>query len=110
MIRGTTPDYLLTVTGKDLTSDKVFVTIKQNTGALITKTNDDLDIEYSNSNTTIGLTLTQEDTLGLKEGTADIQIRFIDSDGKAEATGIMPILVSRVLLERVISYAADDSV
>ena len=71
---------------------------------IITKTNKDLDIVYENDVTSIYVTLSQEDTLALTEGTADIQARFIGANGKAPATKIKRIKINRVLLNKVITY------
>lgn len=106
MIRGTTPDYLLSIDGYDITGKRVFVTIAQGMRK-ITKTNEELEIRMDGENAKIGLSLTQQDTLGLMVGSADVQVRMIDENGYAEATDIAKINVSRVLLERVITYAAN---
>lgn len=102
--RGTTPDFLLTVRGWNLTDKSVYVTINQDDATIITKTNKDLDIVYENDVTSIYVTLSQEDTLALTEGTADIQARFIGANGKAPATKIKRIKINRVLLNKVITY------
>ena len=101
MIRGTTPDYILTV-DRDLTGMTVFVTISQ-AGVKVTLTNEDMTI-VGGETSTIALRLTQQQTLGLRSGTASVQVRFIDAAGTAWATDIKTLNVSPVLLERVISY------
>lgn len=106
MIRGTTPDFLLTIDGYDITGKRVYVTISQGMRK-ITKTNDELEIRMDGENAEIGLSLTQQDTLGLMVGSADVQVRMIDENGYAEATDIAKINISRVLLEKVIAYAAN---
>lgn len=103
MIRGTTPDYILTIDGYDLTDKTVFVTIRQGTKK-ITKTRDDLNVAYSDDASTIAFLLSQRDTLSLTAGSAFVQVRFIDSDGIAYATEIKELIINKVLLERVISY------
>lgn len=103
MRRGTTPDYILTVAGYDLTECSVFVTLAQK-GEKLTLNNDRLDISYENDVSTITFRLTQEETLSLKNGSADVQVRFIDANGEARATNIGLISVFPVLLEEVISY------
>jgi hypothetical protein len=107
-VRGTTPDFELTVAGYDLTEQTVFVTIEQG-GTQITLTGDDLDIGYADETSTILFSLSQADTLKLKKGHADIQVRFIDSDGHAEATETKQIRIDDVLLEKVIEYAEDST-
>lgn len=106
MIRGTTPDYILTIDGYDLSDKTVFVTISQN-GQKLTKTNSELSIATDESGSTIAFVLSQRDTLRLKVGSAEVQVRFIDADGTAWATEIATLTVSKVLLERVIEYGND---
>ena len=102
MIRGTTPDFLLTVNA-DLVDKAVFVTISQPRTRL-TLTGDDLGIASDGTNSVIQIRLTQKQTLALSVGKADIQVRFIDENGIARATEIKTLDVTRVLLERVIHY------
>lgn len=114
MIRGTTPDFILEIPGWDLTDKTVFVTLSQGVRK-ITKSNDELDIRWvdvtpegpddPDHQTEIGFSLTQQDTLMLTVGGGEIQVRFIDENGEAEATDIQPVSISRVLLEGVIHYA-----
>lgn len=103
MIRGTTPDYILTIEGYDLTDKTVYVTIESNRKK-ITKKGDQLSIAYDGTASAIAFTLTQQDTLFLAEGRAAVQVRFIDDTGKARATEIGMLTVNKVLLEKVISY------
>lgn len=107
MVRGTTPDFILTIDGLDLTGQTVFVTIKQRP-VEITKTNDDLTITVVTSgtkpNSEIEVLLSQEETLSLREGDAEVQVRWIGADGYADATETATFDVYKVLLERVIEY------
>ena len=103
MIRGTTPDYILTIDGYDLTDKTVYVTISQGHKKL-TKTGNELSVSADAEGSTITFRLSQRDTLGLSVGAAEVQVRFIDSSGMAFATETATITVSKVLLERVISY------
>ena len=107
MIRGTTPDYILTLDGVDLSGQTVYVTLSQGR-TQITKTGNDLSIATDETGSTIAFSLSQEDTLGLAVGNASIQVRFISENGVAQASMIETIGVDKVLLERVIEYA-DDS-
>ena len=112
MIRGTTPDYILTLSGEDLTNKRVYVTIKQG-NVTRTKTNEDVEITVDTSGqttvSTISLTLSQQETLGLKEGHASIQVKIISSDGHVDGTNIATVQVGKALLERVIVYADSES-
>lgn len=102
MIRGTTPDFILTVDA-DLTGQTVYVTISQ-LRTRLTLTGDDLSIATDSGGSTIAIRLTQQQTLGLAVGKAEVQCKFIDSDGIVRATDIQPITVDRALLERVVGY------
>ena len=106
MIRGTTPDYLLTIDEYDLTDKTVFVTIRQGP-TVITKSGNQLTITVDGEKTIIAFTLTQWDTLQLSDGKAEVQVRFIDSNGVARATERAELIVDKVLLERVITYAGN---
>ena len=102
MIRGTTPDYILTVDA-DLSDKTVYVTISQ-LRTRLTLTGDDLSIATDESGSTIAIRLTQQQTLGLAVGKAEVQCKFIDENGIVRATDIQPIIVDRALLERVVEY------
>ena len=120
MIRGTTPDYILTLPGVDLTGETVYVTIAQTargaarpadlmTGAAsmrITKTGTDLAVSSDGTDTTIVFRLSQQETLALQAKQCLIQVRFVDSNGVARATEIKALTVEPILLERVIQYNA----
>lgn len=106
-IRGTTPDYILTVKGVDLRGMSVIVTIRQGNREL-DKGTGDLLITSDGTDSVIALTLSQEDTLYLQEGAAAVQVKFIDVENVARGTDIQTINVNRALYERVIEYAAGD--
>lgn len=101
-IRGTTPDYILTVNA-DLTGKTVYVTIAQYPGCKLTLTNGDLLI-VPGEESVINISLTQEQTLGLSVGSAEIQVKFIADDGTTQATDIQTITIDRALLDRVVEY------
>lgn len=113
MIRGTTPDYILEGQGVDLSGRRVYVTFAQD-NYKFTRTNEDLTMEVDTSGQTpvtrIYITLTQEETLGLREGFVSVQIKAIDSDGYVDASECMRASVGPALLERVITYAADPTI
>lgn len=106
MIRGTTPDYVLTLDGVDLSNQTVYVTIGQGKTRL-TKTGDELSVSVDETGSAIAFSLTQQDTLGLSAGSASVQVRFIDAEGVAQATEKAALTIEDVLLERVIAYADD---
>lgn len=106
MIRGTTPDYVLTLPGIDLDGMTVYVTIEQK-GREITLTGDALTVASDGEDSTIAFMLTQEQTLAFAEGKASVQVKFIDTAGNVGATKIGRLTIDRALLERVIEYADD---
>lgn len=102
MIRGTTPDYILAVNA-NLSDKTVYVTISQ-LRTKLTLTGDELSIASDSGGSTIAIRLTQQQTLGLAVGKAEVQCKFIGADGVTRATDIQPITVDRALLERVVEY------
>lgn len=104
MIRGTTPDYVLTIPDVDLSDKTVLVTISQGHQQL-NKSNADLIIEHDEHGSTIGFSLSQQETLAFRVGDADVQVKFIDATGYADGTDIKQIKVKRALYEKVIHYA-----
>ena len=107
MIRGTTPDYILTLDGVDLSGKTVYVTIAQSARKL-TLTGDELSIAVDQSGSTIAFMLTQKATLYLMDGPARVQVKFIDSTGYVQASEIATLTVDKALLERVIAYAPEN--
>lgn len=109
MIRGTTPTYTLVIPGEDLTNQRVFVTVKQGKKE-INKRRDDLIVAADAEGSTVVLTLSQEETLSLKENAETlVQARWIDANGVAGATESSPLTVGKVLNEEVIRYADDQA-
>lgn len=106
MIRGTTPDFTLTLP-VDLTDCTVYVTVRDRRTA-ITKSGEELSVTAGTGSSVILMWLTQEDTLKLKEGGAEIQVRYINEAGVAKATECKPVDVKKVLYEKVIEYVSDD--
>ena len=107
MRQGTTPTYTLTISGYDLTDKTVFVTIKRN-GKTITLSNNRLSIAYVSGISVIAFALTQQETLALPLGKAEIQVRFIDAQGIAKATDKSEIIIEDILQPVVITYAGGN--
>ena len=105
-VRGTTPDYVLTLEGYDLTGKTVYVTLAQG-GIKTTLTGDRLTIVAEESGSTIAFELTQAETLRFKAGDAEVQLKCINSEGHVDASGTGQLTIDRALLEREISYADD---
>ena len=101
MKRGTTPTIPLVV-DTDLNGWTVYVTLS-NGSHQITVDNTRLEIAYDaeTESTDIEVALTQEETLSLPVGYADVQVRAI-KDGIAIATDVQSIDVGRILKEGVI--------
>lgn len=98
MRRGTTPTNTFTV-DLDLTLAQVlYITYKQGGRTVIEKKLEDVTITAE----TLTVTLTQADTLKLRDGSVDIQIRARLIDGSAPASQIMTVPVEAILKEGVI--------
>lgn len=105
-VRGTTPDYVLTLNGYDLTGKTVFVTLAQG-GIKNTLTGDRLTIVAGEDGSTVAFSLSQAETLRFKRGTVEVQLKCIDEQGNVDASGIGQLTIDRALLEKVITYADD---
>ena len=104
MRQGTTPPYALTVEGWDLTDKTVFVTLEDQCHHQVTKTGEALTVAFSEGDSTIAFRMTQEETFRLKTGRIEVQVRFIDADGIANATNTVEIRNLKALLQKVIRY------
>lgn len=101
MIRGTTPTLEFTLPFDTSLIAKMYITITQNGVATLEKTLSDCKC----SGTSVSLTLTQEDTLGLRQqprSRGEMQIRVRTTAGEALASDIMSVHVGRILKEGVI--------
>ena len=99
LIRATTPTYILTLPQSadiDLTTQEaVYFTINQAQNT-ITKEVTPTDAK------TVEVTLTQEETWSFKDGSAEIQLNWIDADGKRGATYVQTVRVDKQLLNEVL--------
>lgn len=99
--RATTPTLTLTFTSSsvDFTSaTSVYVTLRQGFRKL-TKTGNDLVLEEKS----IGVYLTQAETLDFVEGDVKVQANWITSAGGRVASTVKTINISEQLLDEVIS-------
>ena len=112
MRRGSTPIVTITVPNQDFDDCNVYVTIDQD-GNQVTKasrTSEDIEItkNYDDEgellSSDIAVYLTQEETMQFAVGNAEVQIRWIDTNGNAYVTDIDKIKLERTLLEGVIEY------
>lgn len=109
MYRGTTPTLPIRIPGADLTQARLFLTIqdgKDEKKQITLVSGEDFTVTYdSEKEATVGdVTLTQEQTLMLSEGSCKSQIRFTFADGSTGCTQIRSLSVNDVLLKDVISY------
>lgn len=109
MYRGTTPTLPIRIPGADLTQARLFLTIqdgKDEKKQITLVSGEDFTVTYdSEKAATVGdITLTQEQTLMLSEGSCKSQIRFTFADGSTGCTQIRSLSVNDVLLKGVISY------
>ena len=95
MRRGTTPTITVTV-GADLTGKEIHLAFQS--GELVVKSGNDLDVSVEDGITTITTALTQEDTLSFSTAQCRVQARAFNSDGSiALATDIGTLDVRDIL-------------
>ncbi len=108
MIRGTTPTFHLIIDEHDLTGAKVFVTIEGNKNDVklnwVTGDEGYELVSASEESSEIAITLSQEQSLLLPTGKAEVQVRWIFPDGSAKATEPATIEVGKVLFDQEIKY------
>lgn len=101
MIRATTPTYILTLPDTaevDLTEmTEVHFTLVQGKNNKIDKI-----VEPTDSKT-VEVTLSQDDTINLKDGVAEIQLNWIDASGTRGATYVSAIRLDKQLLNEVLT-------
>lgn len=106
MRRGSTPSVELTIPGIDLTGAAIRVAIAQDENLLV-KTGTDVSVYYDavGDKTTLTVPYTQQQTLKFSEGRAQIQVRWVFSDGRADGTSVKTVAITPVLEDGVIEYA-----
>lgn len=101
MIRGTTPTLEFTMPFDTSLIAELYITITQNGATALEKTLSDCNC----NDTSVSLTLTQEDTLRLEQkpySDNEMQIRVRTVAGEVLASNIMRIYVGRILKDGVI--------
>ena len=101
MIRGTTPTLEFTMPFDTSLIAELYITITQNGATALEKTLSDCNC----NDTSVSLTLTQEDTLRLEQkphSNSEMQIRVRTVAGEALASNIMSICDGRILKDGVI--------
>lgn len=117
MIRYTTPTIALRVPNRDLTNSKVWVTMRQkhfirsgrysSEVGYATLTIDTLTTILVGTDTYVTFNLAQEQTAMFDPSSSEqtyIQVNWMNSDGRREATKIRPIENLENLLQEVLSY------
>lgn len=106
MYRGTTPTLPVRIMGVDATDAKIFVTIKdRKKKTILTLTSaDDFTPVLEDGNTLCELELTQAQTLLFEAGECEVQARWVNAEGKANATEKAVFCMKDVLLKGVIAY------
>lgn len=100
MRRGTTPTLKIKVNGMDIKQfANMYVTFRQG-DIEVTKTNEDIGVESEN---TLSIWLSQEDTLAFSRGHVDVQLRAITNSGVVVASGIKMLFMEQILKEGVIT-------
>lgn len=97
--RGTTPTNTFNV-NVDLREATIYVSYAQRGRVVVEKTGHDLFV----TETAIDTTLTQEETLRFRPGEVRIQIRYVLSDGTADASNIIETTSEEILKDGVITY------
>ena len=104
MRRGTTPTNTFTL-DIDLSAATVFISYAQANAVVLEKTGTDLTFTSDAQGYYISVTLSQEDTLKFIPGDVAIQIRYVTSDGVADASNIIRTTAERILKDGEIAYA-----
>lgn len=98
MIRGTTPTNVYNVDADLTSASAIYITYQQGGKTIFEKELSDITVEE----TKLTVSLTQEDTLALKEGEVRIQIRAKFPDGQVVASYIITTHSTAVLKDGVI--------
>ena len=99
MIRGTTPTHYFRLPFGEEMIQSIEIYYKQGFREVLTKTKQDCSFDGK----TVTLRLSQEDTLGFKEGElVKIQVRILTPAGDSIASNIMKATVDELLSDEVI--------
>lgn len=102
MRRYTTPTHRLRVKGVDLTGYDVLVTYRQRETIVTVK---NPAMEYDGTDTVLSVPMTQLQTGGFMNGSAQVQVNVIDYNGYRAATNIKEFALRNNLLDKVVQYA-----
>lgn len=99
MRRGTTPTNTFSV-DIDLTGTTIFIDYEQDGKIILEKTGTDVTVATNS----LTVELTQADTLKFHPGAANIQIRYVDAFGTADASQIIHTTFERIIKDGEISH------
>lgn len=106
IIRGTTPTLTFNVKNEQMNLDnisEIWITFKTKPGVkLVEKTYDKDDVTIDAANSTITLSLSQEDTLAFADSNMFVQVRLRMNDDMAFASAILDTSIGAILKEGVI--------
>lgn len=101
--QGTTPYLQVAIEGYDLSDAEVIhVTIEQGTDKKMDLTGNRVTVEADEEGSVVTAHLTQEETLGLRKGFAELQVRWRDQYGEAYEIEVITINVLKALYKGVI--------
>lgn len=100
MRRGTTPNITFNV-NLDLTKAQLYISFAQKGVVVLEKTTNELNVESEK----ITCSLSQKDTLKLKKGQLECQIRYIFDNGDAGASNIMSANIKEILKDGEIVWS-----
>ena len=103
MVRYTTPTLALYIDCPDIADAKFYVSIRQKQCEAVL-TVDNVTVSTTQTGIKLDVPLAQLQTAGFTEGSAEIQVNWIDDVGVRGATAIARINITDNLLDRVISY------
>lgn len=105
MYQGTTPALTFDIIGFDASGMTPFVSFKRGNDVL-TKTGGDVTVVYDSTNqkSVVVCQLSQEETLAMRQGSAVVQMRFIDENNQAYATTEADVEINRVIYKEIIRY------
>ena len=109
MMRGTTPTIRIRVLGDVKVSElgQCHITVEQRAYSsccpCVTRF-DITDVELDEKDNSVLCMLTQEQTLSLRPGNVDVQMRCVAQDGTAVATQVFTIRVDDILKDGLIQY------
>lgn len=104
MIQYTTPTNRHIVKGIDLTGCDVWVSYEQGKVELDIKAT---DVTFDGEDTTLSVTLTQEQTSSFKVGNIKYQVNWLYPDGRRDATTQKATTMEPNLLNRVVDYGGE---